>query len=152
MYIKCRQFNDLSYINEWMEFSLVDIKELLKSMNMDNLTLVSLDSLFVERHCRHRGIGTSELKTFCDMYKEAVINVTAGVSTMEYPEEPAGERFKEILEKVCNFYDKNNFVDVNHYIGQYENKRTYVYANKYGKRIINEVERLQNIFNSEGVS
>lgn len=101
---------------------------------------IEIVEIYVKKTDRHKGIGSKLIKKVVDDYKNYVILTTPGVSKMEYPIEPSYDSKIDIIESLSYFYNKNGFVDVNDYIGQYEFKRSYIYGESdIGKKVIKTI-------------
>lgn len=104
--------------------------------------VISIDSLFVDKVDRNRGLATKMLKEFCVNHENFLILLQAGASYKEYADEPSPEVMSEIVNKLVKFYEKRGFLDINSSIGDYKNSTFMVYNNKVAQDTLLKVLNL----------
>jgi GNAT superfamily N-acetyltransferase len=115
-----------------INFAIFDILQ----YSPDAIILEIVD-LYVEPELRGKGFGREGLKDFCELYPSHIILLNVGLLKREYPNL---ERDKHnILAGLNTFCNKVGFVCANAYIGNYENHRTYIYANDVGGAFIETI-------------
>ena len=104
------------------------------------IKVVEIVDLFVDKSERHIGIGSLLLQKLTNTFKDAVILVAAGVSAVEYKEEPSIEETKKIIEGLVSFYTKNGFKEINEVLGGYQSKMSMIYTgNSLGRYFENKL-------------
>lgn len=107
-----------------------------------DVEFVIIQDIFVDKKSRHQGIGSMFLQTVSKYYGEDVAILTAaGASMKEYPEEPSDDEKIMITKELRPFYEKNGFIDVNKYYGNYEFKNAYLFNNKAGRECLEKIKK-----------
>jgi len=115
------EVEDYSYSN-----AIEDLVYELKGVGMYKLkgeSILSINNIFLDEIYRNKGIGSKELKELCEEDPSIIIiAITTGDD--------------DRLSMLDSFLRKVGFVDVNSYIGKYEDKGTYIYNNDIGGKFI----------------
>lgn len=132
-------------MNCYYEFVPLDIhdscecdisKDIVSALKYDNSTIdfdmVEIHHIFVEEKCRGKGLGSKIVKEFCDSNKDSLILVVAGIldETMSV---------EDTLESLDRFYTKNNFININEHLGDWDITIPYIYNNDCGKYLIKKL-------------
>ena len=132
-------------------FAIADLIGVMEHLEMHDIPVMQIGSIFVEKENRNKGRGTALLKETVESHPDAVIMVVAGASMDEYKEEPTFEEIQEVLKTLDRFYTRAGFVSVNEKIAGYENMHVYIYDNKNGHTVIDycmrSIEAFKNAMN-----
>ena len=124
----------LRYTLEGTSFMDDDFREVFP-----DIKFVTLTDIYVNKDYRRRGLGSLLIRYFTDKFQDYAILTAAGASCAEYEDEPSDIEKYIIVEKLKPFYIKNNFIDINLYIAEYETKCAYMYLNKIGEECFNKL-------------
>lgn len=117
-------------------FWFMDISEFLGDHDY-----ILIDYISTKKESRNNGLGTAVLNAFCEENNDKVIIVEAGALKDEYPEEPVGEEYTEILNRLDEFFTKRGFSNVNKYSKTYEFKELYIYTEtEHGKEVFDTIK------------
>ena len=127
------------------KFWYMDIREFLEDHDY-----IVIDRIFTAKESRNNGLATEFLKVLCEENNDKVIIVETGVLKDEYPEEPVGEEFTEILNKIDKFFTERGFSNFNKYSKSYEFKEAYIYTEtEQGKEVFEAIKEYYTNANKE---
>ena len=124
--------------DEANSFLVQDIQGILDNSKLEN-EILEIVKLSVKN--KGEGLGSLLLKSCIEGYKESIVVLKAeSLYEYEYEFNKAIEKktFYPQLERLCNFYKKNNFEDFNDYV-KYEYARAFIYKNTAGEKIIKNI-------------
>lgn len=103
--------------------------------------IIEISELSIPIKNRNIGIGTRIITNFCEKRDSDsnIIIVCAGLLKSEHEKFPS--TYLQILSDVVSFYEKCNFIDVNDSIGMYEYRKTMIYKNNAGLKVLNYINK-----------
>ena len=136
-------------------FFLEDIAHALHiKLNSTNIANIESDKKVYNK-------ALKEIKDYCkEIGEKKIIIATADIKKEDYPEdkyvlnEHELKMFPDkklipvdkVLKKQSKIYEEAGFVNVNDYV-DYEYKVAFIYPNEYGKKVINEFNKILKLYN-----
>lgn len=104
--------------------------------------ILCIDYFEIPKKNQNKGHGTKILKQFCEENKEKfILFLVAGlpIKEDELEMELTHDGLHEKLSRLEKFYTSVGFVNINAYIGQYENKISFLYKDGLGCEIVSGI-------------
>lgn len=123
-------------------FFLEDIEHVLH-IKLNSANVANIES---DRKVYNKAL--KEIKDYCkEIGEKKIIIATADVKKEDYPEdkyvlnEHELKMFHKVLKEQSKIYEEAGFVNVNDYV-DYKYKVAFIYPNEYGKKVINEFNKI----------
>ena len=130
--------------NKRVPFIVSDVKEIMCKLGI-NKEITYITSIIVNN--QNEGLGSLLINECIQDNKDDIIVLKAEPifkTEEEYKNALNSGEFHKKLSKLCNFYEKNNFVNINDYL-DYELAIAFIYNNYLGEKIVKYISEITAI-------
>lgn len=115
--------------SKYVSFFLKDVWNHISAT--DNIPdILYITKIFTPYPKRNKGYGSNAIQDLIETHSGKLTVLMAGALECEYAQEPSKKQYAVLFAKLEKFYLKNNFININEWIGQYENHVCYAYNNE----------------------
>lgn len=131
---------------EGQPFALHDLLSFIQKFD-NKRDIIFIDTFIATPETRDSGEAELLLSDFISQFEDSgeFILLVSSMSKKQFPIEPTREEMNIYLEDMDEFLLRNNFINVNDLIGNYETKTAYLYNNN-AYEILNTLLRLSDMY------
>lgn len=123
-------------------FVILELLNTLKEKGLTPKKIIYINSIFVSKEDRLKKKGSLLIKELVEKNKGSVFITEAFASKEEYEKQPTEDENEKIIKGIGTFLNKNNFHDINDYVGKFDYKKVYIY-NEFYKDVILGIKKEQ---------